>query len=77
MFRGTFLVYSERRGAKRAGAESLRGGPEAVQYRREARTMEVYGLAVKVKLTVFGSPLVLTSISWDCVPSDSCQAVMV
>ena len=68
MFRGTFLVYSERRGAKRAGGEECCGADGK---------RGLHGLAVKVKLRVCGSPLELISISRDWVPSVSCQAVMV
>lgn len=67
MFRGTFLVYSERQGAKRAGAEDGCRAPGK----------RLQGLGVKVKFRVWGSPLDLISISWDWVPSVSCQAVMV
>jgi hypothetical protein len=68
MFRGTILVYSERRGAKRAREGECCGA---------AGERGLHGLAVKVKLRACGSPLELISISWDWVPSVSCQAVTV
>jgi hypothetical protein len=77
MFRGTFLVYSERREAKRAGGGEFYGAARMQNGAARGTDESGYGLAVKVKLTVCGSPRELTSISCDCVPSDSCQAVMV
>jgi len=37
----------------------------------------IQGLAEKMKLTTGGSPAPPTTISWDCVPNDSCHAVTV